>query len=76
MECTLDLIFKISEAVLQLRELGENEIEVDSCGDTEGLYRHKVFKANKTICEQPLWLSSCKGNWESCMNGIRNALYM
>lgn len=33
-------IFKISEAVLQLRELGENEIEVDSCGDTEGLYRH------------------------------------
>lgn len=43
-------IFKISEAVLQLRELGENEIEVDSCGDTEGLYKQKFSRAKRTIC--------------------------
>lgn len=43
------LIFKISEAVLQLRELGENEIEVDSCGDTEGLYRHQYFREKKGL---------------------------
>lgn len=40
-------IFKILEAVLQLRELGENEIVVDSCGDTEGLYRHQYFREKK-----------------------------
>lgn len=53
-------IFKISEAVLQLRELGENEIEVDSCGDTEGLYRHQYFREKRTIYVQPLLLSTFK----------------
>lgn len=59
------LYVQITEAVLQLRDLDETEIEVDSCGDYEGwLLNERMFlkllgKLNKSILIQQITKLAC-----------------
>nr|ACJ05317.1 leucine aminopeptidase-like protein [Crassostrea gigas] len=66
----------VAKAVLQLRELGENEIEVDSCGDTEAsaegchlaLFSYDDLKAEKS--RKPTVRISCATRYSQDKNSM------